>query len=402
MFSEIKKILGLDSDREIIEDRAYIIDVRSNAEYALGHIESAVNIPLEIIEDKIEELKRHHQIILYCRSGNRSGYAKKILNAAGISKVIDVGSMESAHELIKATGFFNAEIVQEEIEDISKNIAKDSSVLKILIPTDFSVQADFSYLIIKRLEEHLTLETHFMHVLDVPDTVTLDSDGNIQTCGEVDRKYIDNQMQIALKKLQHLKDSYGDNIYTHLKFGKLADTIIASSEEMKFDLIVMGTKDVWGLKELLTTTKSQLIVRKSEVPVLTMMCDRSDLIINDILYVHDFTDGDNTEIALMHKFADIFDAHIHMLHINEIASKYNKEEVLSNMHLYEAKHGLKNTHHHIIESKEVEQGVKEFLKKQDADIVFIGTHGQGSFFHKSAAETLVKHLFKPIVTFHFK
>ena len=402
MFSEIRKVLGLDSDSVAIEDSAYIVDVRSKAEYALGHIKSAVNIPLEIIEDKIGELKNYNQIILYCRSGNRSGHAKKILNAAGISKVIDVGSMESAHELIKSTGFFNAEIVKEELEDISKNKAKDSSVLKILIPTDFSVQADFSYLIIKRLEEHLTLETHFMHVLDVPDTVTMDSNGNIQTCGEIDRNYIENQMQIARKKLQHLKDSYGEDIHTHLKFGKLADTIIASSEEMKFDLIVMGTKDVWGFKEMLTTTKSQSIVRKSEVPVLTMMCDRSDLAIKDILYVHDFTDGDNTDITLMHKFAEFFDASIHMLHVNEIASTYNKEEVLSNMHLYGVKHGLKNTHHHIIESKEVEQGVKEFLKKQDADIVFIGTHGKGSFFHKSAAESLVKHLFKPIVTFHFK
>lgn len=402
MFSEIKKVLGLDSDREIIEDSAYIVDVRSKAEYALGHIKSAVNIPLEIIEDRVEELKRQNQIILYCRSGNRSGYAKKILNTAGISKVIDVGSMESAHELIKATGFFDAEIVREEMVGISQNKAKDSSVLKILIPTDFSVQADFSYLIIKRLEEYLTLETHFMHVINVPDTVTMDSDGNIQTCGEIDRKYIENQMQIAQKKLQHLKDSYGEDVHTHLKFGKLADTIIASSKEMNIDLIVMGTKDVWGLKEILTTTKSQLIVRKSEVPVLTMMCDRSDLIIKDILYVHDFSDGDDTDITLMHKFADYFDASIHMLHVNEIASNYNKEEVLSNMHLYGVKHGLKNTHHHIIESKEVEQGVKEFLKKQDADIVFIGTHGKGSFFHKSAAETLVKHLFKPIVTFHFK
>jgi nucleotide-binding universal stress UspA family protein len=50
---------------------------------------------------------------------------------------------------------------------------------------------------------------------------------------------------------------------------------------------------------------------------------------------------------------------------------------------------------------DVETGVNEFLKTQDADMVFVGTHGKGGFFHKSAAESLIKHLFKPIITFHF-
>jgi hypothetical protein len=47
--------------------------------------------------------------------------------------------------------------------------------LKIIIPTDFSVQAEFAYLMVQRLEEKTAIEIHFLHVLNVPDTVTLDS-----------------------------------------------------------------------------------------------------------------------------------------------------------------------------------------------------------------------------------
>ena len=58
--------------------------------------------------------------------------------------------------------------------------------LKILIPTDFSVQSEFAYLMVQRLEEKTAIDIHFLHVLNVPDTVTIDSAGNIQTCGEID------------------------------------------------------------------------------------------------------------------------------------------------------------------------------------------------------------------------
>ena len=56
--------------------------------------------------------------------------------------------------------------------------------LKILIPTDFSVQAEFAYLMVKKLEEKTPVDVHFLHVLNVPDTVTMDSKGEIQFCGK--------------------------------------------------------------------------------------------------------------------------------------------------------------------------------------------------------------------------
>ncbi len=57
--------------------------------------------------------------------------------------------------------------------------------LKIIIPTDFSVQAEFAYLMVQRLEEKTAIDSHFLHVLNVPDTVTLDAKGNVKTCSEI-------------------------------------------------------------------------------------------------------------------------------------------------------------------------------------------------------------------------
>ena len=46
--------------------------------------------------------------------------------------------------------------------------------LKVLIPTDFSVQAEYAYLMVKKLEEKLPIEVHFLHIMNVPDTVSMD------------------------------------------------------------------------------------------------------------------------------------------------------------------------------------------------------------------------------------
>ena len=77
--------------------------------------------------------------------------------------------------------------------------------MKILIPTDFSVQAEYAYLMVKKLEEKAPIDIHFVHVLDLPDSVTIDETGNIETCGENDVEYVVTQRDIANRKLSNLK-----------------------------------------------------------------------------------------------------------------------------------------------------------------------------------------------------
>jgi len=66
--------------------QAYIVDVRQPEEFEAGHFSGAVNMPLGEISSHVSELKQiKTPIIVYCRSGNRSGQAKVILEKHGIS-----------------------------------------------------------------------------------------------------------------------------------------------------------------------------------------------------------------------------------------------------------------------------------------------------------------------------
>ena len=74
------------------------IDVRTDQEYASGHVEQAVNIPYQDIAQGIATLGvgRNDTIYVYCRSGRRSGIAKQTLEGLGYTQVVNVGGLDAA------------------------------------------------------------------------------------------------------------------------------------------------------------------------------------------------------------------------------------------------------------------------------------------------------------------
>ena len=69
-----------------------IIDVREPAEYARGHVGSAVNIPLNELanrSNKLDNISKNTKLVVYCQSGNRSNLALKILNSLGYTNLVN-------------------------------------------------------------------------------------------------------------------------------------------------------------------------------------------------------------------------------------------------------------------------------------------------------------------------
>src|SRR5690606_27956372 len=65
--------------KEILADNAFLVDVRTPSEFASGSVKEAVNIPLDKVSGQLSKFKGKKHIVVFCRSGNRSGQAKSIL-----------------------------------------------------------------------------------------------------------------------------------------------------------------------------------------------------------------------------------------------------------------------------------------------------------------------------------
>ncbi len=82
--------------QKLISERStpyFLVDVRTPAEFASGHIPTAVNIPYESIVDKAPAADKTALIVVYCQSGSRSRTAQGMLQKAGYTNVVNFGSI---------------------------------------------------------------------------------------------------------------------------------------------------------------------------------------------------------------------------------------------------------------------------------------------------------------------
>ncbi len=89
----------LDSNENIV-----IIDVRGTAEFSQGHIENAINIPMDVVSSQIEKVvpNKDQKIFVNCLSGGRSKASCSLIEAKGYTNVYDIGGVATwSYGLVK-------------------------------------------------------------------------------------------------------------------------------------------------------------------------------------------------------------------------------------------------------------------------------------------------------------
>ena len=80
--------------KQLVTSGAQLIDVRSPGEYARGHIEGAINIPVGELTQRLSQLGDPQEpVVVYCRSGVRSSRAQSTLRAHGFMQVYNLGGI---------------------------------------------------------------------------------------------------------------------------------------------------------------------------------------------------------------------------------------------------------------------------------------------------------------------
>jgi phage shock protein E len=101
VFVRRRGLIGARSAQELLKTGAMIIDVRTTAEFAAGHLSGALNLPLDRIESDLPRRipDRGQALLLHCASGMRSSVAKSKLRALGYEKAFNLGSFQRASRI---------------------------------------------------------------------------------------------------------------------------------------------------------------------------------------------------------------------------------------------------------------------------------------------------------------
>ncbi len=104
MASIFSALFGTKNNTELVDavkNGALLVDVRTPAEFSAGSVKGAINIPMERIQNQMKKFRGKKGVVLFCRSGARSGYAKGILERNGIENVFNGGSVGNMNQILR-------------------------------------------------------------------------------------------------------------------------------------------------------------------------------------------------------------------------------------------------------------------------------------------------------------
>ena len=143
---------------------------------------------------------------------------------------------------------------------------------RLLVPLDFSKDADAALDLAIALAKEQGAEIHLVHAYELPAAVAMAYGVAIpQTVWEGVQEAASERLQQGLARVKKA----GVSGKTHLVTGPAADAITSAAAAQKADLIVMGTRGLTGLKHVLLGSVAERVLRTAPCPVLTVKSEAS-------------------------------------------------------------------------------------------------------------------------------
>jgi len=269
---------------------------------------------------------------------------------------------------------------------------------KLLVPTDFSPQAENALKVAAQIAKTQKCDIHLLHILELP-LQKVDALSSYNDLPEA--VYF---MKLARKHFEELlKKDYlkGINIQDHVEFHEIFKGIYHICEKQQIDLVIMGSHGASGFKELLIGSNTEKVVRTSAVPVLVIKKDHAHFKVDNFVFASDFNDESKPPYAKAVDFAKLLQAKIHLLMVNTPNRFMTTLEAEKRMTAFIKSVDFKNYTINLYNDETIESGIMNFAQSIDADLIGMSTHGRqglSHFFNGSISEDLVNHAKRPVIT----
>lgn len=166
------------------------------------------------------------------------------------------------------------------------------------------------------------------------------------------------------------------------------------------DLVVMGSHGATGLKGIVGSN-TQRIVRQAPMPVLVIKQHIEDFEVRDMVYASNFTAMDVEKFDAFLPLVQLFDPRIHLLKVNTPRNFERSDDSNKAIDRFLQRYHLKKYTATIYNDLSIEEGILNFAKGIDADLIAMATHGRTGFFHVvngSLTEDIVNHTTFPVLS----
>lgn len=278
----------------------------------------------------------------------------------------------------------------------------------ILVPTDFSEHANNALDLAVQIAKKNDAKIHVVNVIEGIRNFSFNTMGEAESVmGEeafIVQKLID-QVKERLARLIE-KDEYESvAIETEVEMGSAYESISKVIAKHEADLLVMGTRGMSGLEEVLIGSNTEKVVRYSKCPVITVK-DKIDLShIKNIVFATNLTEDQTDLIVKLKEIQEVTGATLHLVKVNTPNHFHTQRHMQEEFKNFIAQHNLSNTTTSIYNESTEEDGILYFAEDLEACMIALGTHGRTGLLHLlsgSIAEDLVNHATIPVWTLSMK
>src|SRR5690554_3141199 len=269
---------------------------------------------------------------------------------------------------------------------------------KLLVPTDFSEQAENALKVAVQISKKRNGEIFLLHSIELP----------VQYATARENSGIPEPlfyMKLARKQFQEfkekpfLKDVVVNDLVGH---NEIFEEIEEACEAHDIDLIIMGSTGASGFKEMFVGSNTEKVVRTSSTPVLVIKDRYPNFEIEDFVFATDFSDKIKDAFSQAKEVANILGATIHLLFVNTPANFKTSKESERTMEDFVKEMDLTNYTLNVYNDVSVEKGILNFTKSINVQLIGMATHGRkgiSHFLNGSISEDMVNHAKIPIITF---
>lgn len=272
---------------------------------------------------------------------------------------------------------------------------------KILVPIDFSEQAEYAAKVAVKIAERSNAKILFLHLLDLPTDVIDPSNYGKNSNSPTTLLY----MKRAQEKFDKLLKRYflrNATIEKTVVFHNPFDGIIEESKKQDVDLVVMGSQGISGFEEMIVGSNTEKVVRHSEVPVLVVKNEVDDFNLENLVFASDFEDEYKPSLKKVVDFANKFDAKVHLLRVITPTHFENSFVLKEKINNFIEGSGLENYTVNLYNDRSIEDGIIHFGKEINADAIAINTHKRRGLTHilnNSISAGITNHAIRPVITF---
>lgn len=272
---------------------------------------------------------------------------------------------------------------------------------KILVPTDFSEQAENALKLAAQFARKHEAEVYALHIIELPPDMT-NPVGDTRSSDLPEALYF---MKLAKKRFTELLSKpYLRDVKVHdtVEFNQPFEGIMETGKKHGCDLIIMGSQGATGLKEMFVGSNTEKVVRSSDIPVLVIKNDHPEFAVNDLVFATNLEPESKNVLRQVTEFSKFLGAKLHLVYINTANDFMSTQDIDDRLIQYMEDLPFEDYQFHVYNDSSVESGILNFSKKINADLIGIATHGRkglSHFFNGSISEDLVNHTKTPVVTF---